>query len=306
MDNMTNATQVWLADSSSKLRSDTPDELKMAAAHARSLGMGCHIAPYIDPNFDDMRNCRGPSCGLIPGTPKKAGRGDACHGCTPEQWAQFFSSYGAFMLLHARVAQESNCEILSIGSELAGPFKQTHHWRSLIKRVRAVYDGKLTIALNSGQAIPNGVEFLDDLDLVGVEGYYKLKAPPVATHEELMEAWKPIVRSLEAFHKWHGKQILFTEVGYQSRRGTHIHPASTNATDPFDCSCTPLCSDPTAQARAYNALLSTMYPKPWFEGVNWWLWRADPTAGGTTDYTFTPQGKPMTLNVIQNWYKWYS
>lgn len=49
---------------------------------------------------------------------------------------------------------------------------------------------------------------------------------------------------------------MFTEVGYQSRFGSHLSPASTNATDPEDCSVTGLCTDTGEQARVYEALLA--------------------------------------------------
>eukprot|EP00041_Stephanoeca_diplocostata_P029241 m.858340 g.858340 ORF g.858340 m.858340 type:complete len:788 (+) comp23522_c0_seq14:74-2437(+) len=307
VDNATNATTVWPANGTSHLRSDTLEELQRAVAHAKSLGMGCHIAPYIDPNFDDMRNCRGPSCGKIPGTTPKAGRGATCSSCTEAQWADFFQSYGEYIVLHAKFAQDNGCDILSIGSELSGPFDREQDFRDLIAKVKKVYDGKITIAVNSYLVTrPVQIGFLDALDFVGVEGYFRLNAPKNATLAELQQAWLPIANELEKFHNTHNKDIMFTEVGYQSRLGSHLSPASTNATDPEDCSATGLCADTGEQARVYEALLATLYPRDWFLGVNWWLWRADPTAGGETDYTFTPQGKKDTLAVMRKWYTWYA
>eukprot|EP00039_Didymoeca_costata_P006700 m.92517 g.92517 ORF g.92517 m.92517 type:complete len:796 (+) comp13355_c0_seq3:75-2462(+) len=312
---------VYPASNQSHLRSDTPDEILSILAHARSLGMGCHMAPYIDPNFDILSNCRGPSCGRIPGTPPKTGRGNACQTCSAAEWTAFFKSYGDYIIKHAKIAEQAKCEYLSVGSELSGPFQQEAHFRALIAevsitdiveiifmvgQVRKVYSGKVTIAINSGQAKPGAIAFLDALDLVGVEGYYKLPVSRYPSLEELQNGWTPIVKALEAYHESHGKPIMFTEVGYQTRTGTYNSPASTNASDPFDGSVGSMFSfNATAQAISYEALLSSLYPKPWFIGVNWWLWRADPTAGGVCDYTFTPQGKPETLSVMKKWYTWY-
>ncbi len=302
------SSSIWPANGTSHLRSDPFDELAAAVAHAKSLGMGCHIAPYIDANFDNMENCRGPSCGgKIPGTPPKAGRGSVCAGCDDAGWDAYFASYNDYILKHAVFAEAHDCGILSIGSELTSSFEQEAHFRDLIAKVRKVYSGNVTIAININLAVPGKIGFVDELDLVGVEGYYSLKkAPSGATVAQLKAAWGEVVADLETYHKSHGKPIMFTEVGYQSRADSHLSPASTNATDPRDCSVTALCVDLDEQANVYEALLAAMYPQPWFTGVNWWLWRADPTAGGRADYSFTPQGKPATLAVMKKWYNWYN
>ena len=36
-------------------------------------------------------------------------------------------------------------------------------------------------------------------------------------------------------------------------------------------------------------------------GGYWWIWRSDPTEGGTSDSSFTPRGKPAET-VLRRWY----
>jgi hypothetical protein len=50
--------------------------------------------------------------------------------------------------------------------------------------------------------------------------------------------------------------------------------------------------------------MTALYPKDWFLGAQFWLWRSAPDAGGMTDYSFTPQGKPAEA-VMRKWYAWY-
>lgn len=95
---------------------------------------------------------------------------------------------------------------------------------------------------------------------------------------------------------------MFTEVGYQSRQLTSYHPASTNATNPASCDVWAYCAEPNAQANAYEALLESFYDKDWFLGVNWWMWRSDPTSGGTSDDGFTPHGKPAQEVISQGFW----
>ena len=304
------AFTLWPANGTSHLRSATRDEIIKFAGQARALGMKCHLAPYIDPDFDSPSVCRGPSCGLIPGTPPKQGRGMFGHAFTKEQWTDWFDpsvngSYGAFILDHAVTARMAGCDMLSAGSELSTAFtSENADWKGLIAAIRSQFSGQVTAALGGGKCLKNVPGMVQYLDFIGCEGYYSLKVPGNNGNpsiEQLVDAWKPIVDGLKQLPK----PVMFTEVGYQTRTGTVLHPASSNASDVNDCSVTPRCAVQETQANAYEALLRVLYPEPWFLGVNWWLWRSDPTTGGLTDYSFSPQGKPLTLAVMKRWYEWY-
>ena len=72
-----------------------------------------------------------------------------------------------------------------------------------------------------------------------------------------------------------------------------------SAFDPTDCSVSPLCVNLEAQASAYEGLITALYQYDWFEGVYLWIWRTDPGAGGSSDDSYTPQGKPAAERVLR-------
>ena len=58
---------------------------------------------------------------------------------------------------------------------------------------------------------------------------------------------------------------------------------------------------PEAQAKAYSALLSAFYTKPWFAEVFWWKLFTN-GLGGRQDNTMTPCNKPA-MDIIKRWYQ---
>lgn len=71
--------------------------------------------------------------------------------------------------------------------------------------------------------------------------------------------------------------------------------------DPEDCSVWDQCIAPPAQLLAYQWFTTTFYAQPWFAGVLFWTWRADPTVGGTSDDGITPTGKPAAEYLQTFW-----
>ena len=195
--------------------------------------------------------------------------------------------------------------MFEIASELDVAFAtQATRWRALIARVRAVYSGPLFLAANAGQL--RNITFWDALDAIGVDAYYglgdaTLPLTTVPSVADLVTAWAPIATDLAALAAETGKQILFTEVGYQSRPSCHVRPWGTVVHDPLDDSAWLEDHDPACQANAYEALLRTFSGQSWWGGVFWWLWRGDPTAGGTGCSDFSPHGKPAEV-VLRRWY----
>lgn len=165
---------IYPANGTSPLSSATDDEIRAFVAEAKRLGMRVHMAPYIDPNWDLLSNCRGPSCGMIPGTTPKAARGEFGAGFTDAQWAEWFhapGSYGAYIMHMAGLANETGCDMFSVASETATMFaKRSSDLEELVARVRAVFNGHVTAAVNSGQALANNYSWYQVLDSIGVEG----------------------------------------------------------------------------------------------------------------------------------------
>ena len=158
---------------------------------------------------------------------------------TEEQWITFFSNYKEWIAAYAKIAEQTGCQIISVGSELATAFRERQQdWPNIINHVRSIFHGNVTAAINSNEAIKKPyLSWLKYLDIVGVEVYFSLNTKSVhPTVDELNNAWQPIVSNLRSLAEGVQKDIIFTEVGYQSRNASHVHPASTNASDPIDCS----------------------------------------------------------------------
>ena len=60
-------------------------------------------------------------------------------------WLEFEKSYREFILLYAKLAQETEVELYCIGTELYNFVKERpQFWAALIPEVRSIYTGKLT------------------------------------------------------------------------------------------------------------------------------------------------------------------
>jgi hypothetical protein len=97
------------------------------------------------------------------------------------------------------------------------------------------------------------------------------------------------------------QKIVCTEVGWPSRPWAYSGRAGITVLDPEDGSVVEQCVSTRAQAMAYAGFLATYYAQPWFDGVLFWMWRADPTAGGGSDDGFVPTGKEAAAVVKAAW-----
>ncbi len=108
-------------------------------------------------------------------------------------------------------------------------------WRQLIRRVRQVYSGRLTLAANFDNF--HEVSFWDSLDLIGINAYFPLRATLETPLSEggLTEAWRQIFNDIQAFKSAHDlpQEVLFTELGYTRRRGVTVAPWSSKGFIPL-------------------------------------------------------------------------
>ena len=298
-----NSTSIYAIDASSGSPLATPslEQVRHVVRAAHALNLSVFLAPILDPSWDVKTNGRSitPPAGAMPVSRLMIGKG-----FSDAMWAAWFASYAAYVLPLAQLAADESVEMFEVCSELdVALTTRGADWRALIASVRAVYKGPLFVAANSGTL--SQIDFFDALDAIGVDAYYGLGDPlPLGiapTVEALVAAWAPIRDSLAALSSSTGKPVLITEVGYQSRPDCHVRPWGTVVHDPLDDSAWLEDHDPACQANAYEALLRVFSGEPWFSGVFWWLWRSDPTHGGTGDSDFTPHGKPAE-EVLRRWY----
>ncbi len=210
----------------------------------------------------------------------------------PRDAGAWFRAYDPVILNYARLAQSEGVEILVIGTELtyvAGPNHRAQ-WADLIRRVRAVYSGKLTFAAHAYDF--GEVDFWGLLDFVGVDGYF----PMLGGHSEraMVFQWKALYRPvLELACRAYGKPLLFTEIGISSQKGANRKPWAWND---FGA------ADPRTQADYFQAFIDAFKDEPYFAGFLQWCWSLDANDGGPADKSMTVQGKPA-LKVLEAYFK---
>ena len=199
----------------------------------------------------------------------------------PADRTRWFDSYEDFIGYYADFASRVEAELFSVGTELKSVSGDTDPWKQIIEIVRGKYQGQLTYAANWDEV--DQVQFWDSLDLIGVDAYYPLSSEgQQPTEDELVSAWQTPINNLASTSSRWGKPVLFTEIGYPTQADATAHPFEVKEGEP---------ADQAAQATAYRAAFTAFADLPWFRGMNWWSWRADPTKSEQLDIDYTPEGK---------------
>lgn len=181
-------------------------------------------------------------------------------------WDQWFTSYGNWIKHYAQLAEEADIEVLCIGTELHKTVQRTEQWRSLIKEIRAIYSGQITYAANWYKEFEE-VEFWDDLDFIGIQGYFPLSNSINPTKKDLLKGWKKPKAKLKKIAKKYKKKVVFTEIGYKNTADAAKEPW----TWPQDMDQSVIISDKTQQI-CYEALFESLWDEPWFDGLYVWKW----------------------------------
>lgn len=228
----------------------TDDEIRAAAAHARDLGLSVCLKPVVNVADGTWRAHIGFFDVDVPGEPT---------------WSQWFASYSEFVVHHAKLAQELAADLFCIGCEMVRADVQEAHWRTLVARVREVYDGPITY--NADKYQEDRLTWWDAVDVISASGYY-----PTGTWERHLDRIEAVVRR-------EAKPFLFIEAGCPSREGSPARPNDwTLAGAPSE----------RAQAEYLDEMLSACERRPWVGGVVLWDWPAelypDEQASSNTDY----------------------
>ena len=213
-----------------------------------------------------------------------------------DDWLQFENDYSNFILTFARIAAQEKVAIFCIGTELEKfVSNRPEYWKSLIAEVKLIYKGKITYAANWDEYTKTS--FWEDLDYIGIDGYFPLskeKTPKIAT---LKTAWEKHKGLMKKHTDSLNKQILFTEFGYRS--------IDYAAAKPWEVDYTKTSVNLTAQVNTTQALFEALWQEKWFAGGFIWKWFIDyENVGGKNNARFTPQNKPVE-NVIKEFYKSY-
>lgn len=211
---------------------------------------------------------------------------------TDKKWEKFENSYRDFIFTFLKVAVQEDVALFCVGTEWREFVAQRpQFWKSLIAYSKKVYKGKLTYAANWDDYVD--FPFWDDLDYIGVNGYFPISISAEPELKELILGWEKHEKVLSDFSKKWNRQIIFTEIGYRSMVGATIKPWEHNTRNKYSAEI---------QSRAYKALFHVLWKKPWFKGVFLWKWfHNHENSGGKGDVDFTPQNKLAEKTIREFW-----
>src|SRR5262245_15616958 len=223
-------------------------------------------------------------------------RGDFNPG-NPTAW---FQSYTQFVLHYAQIAQEEGVELYCMGTEfktISGAANRDR-WIAVINAIRGVYSGPLTYAANATFPADEftSVSFWDQLELIGLDGYFNLTDQNNPTVSQLISAWtsnrfgENIVATVQNFANSRQKPLIFTEIGYKSTDGANREPWNFGLSGAVD---------PTEQRDCYEAAFTVWSQQAsWMRGFFWWNWTVPPPPANDGDYN--PRSKPAET-VLRTW-----
>jgi len=200
------------------------------------------------------------------------------------EWKALEASYDKFIMTYAELAQQTNAELLCIGTELEQfVVNRPAYWSALIKKIKTVYKGKLTYAANWDEY--KRTTFWPELDFIGIDAYFPLSEAKTPSLEELKKGWQPWKETIAALSKRVNKPVIFTEYGYRSMDYT--------AKKPWLVDRNQMAVNMEGQVNAQKALFETFWKEEWFAGGFIWKWFIHHNrSGGAEDNRFTPQNKP--------------
>lgn len=219
-------------------------------------------------------------------------------------WDRWFDEFTPFMLTSAEIAEKNNIEMLSLGKQLNGAMNKNNEqrWRSLIKKVRSVYHGKITqtVYCHESTSFDGGLDmpWFDELDYITIYYYNTFSDKEHPSVDELAASMESFNRKqFDPFYAKYKKPLIFI-VPFQSRD----HAARQDWFEPL-ASSPSVGQDLTGQADLYEALGQSTMDEPWLAGVYTWGYWIEP--GFNPKYSFEKSSsvreKPASL-VIRRWF----
>ena len=262
----------------------TEDDIREGVRQARSHNMKIMLKPHVD---------------LYTGEWRAAIR--------PDDQGNWFRSYTTMILKYARLATETNAEMLCVGTEfvVATQSRYTTQWRTVIDSIRHHYTGKLTYAANWSGAFDFGITnpefeqvgFWNDLDFIGIDSYYPLTNSHADTMPSINSSIIRMAGSAQEISvvssRFH-KSVIITEIGIQSVKGALASPWD------YSVGAAPgAIQDTSVQGFYYRVMIDALGKKSWCAGMFWWNWESVSSANSETNYT--PRNKPAAM-LVRGWY----
>ncbi|MBN1996387.1 hypothetical protein JW935_02460 [candidate division KSB1 bacterium] len=189
----------------------------------------------------------------------------------PSDWNEWFESYENFILHYASIAEQTEVEFFSVGSELYNSEIFTEKWIHVINEVKNLYNGILTYCGGGFTYGTSHVMFWSDLDYIGVNmypvitgsnGYYDSGIPPEL--DPSIETFRDQINNhLDSIefpdYQNFNKPIIITETGILNHDGSN-----QRLYDQFQWFGKPL--DNREQADYFDAFYESISNKEWIHG----------------------------------------
>jgi hypothetical protein len=213
-----------------------------------------------------------------------------------DKWQAWEAAYTEYVMTFVELANKYKVEMVCIGTEINhSTDERPEFWRSLIKKIKQSYTGKLTYSANWDH-YPL-ITFWDELDYVGISSYFPLDNDKTPDITNLQKAWKPICKDLKKYSQKVKKPILFTEYGYLAVDGC------AGKTWEIEPKRKELPMNDKAQANAYDALWHSLHSQSCWAGGFVWKWFPEGLGHeGIPTKDYSPQGK-VGQDVIEKWFK---
>ncbi len=206
----------------------------------------------------------------------------------PDSWEDWWDSYRDVISHFVQVGEKNGVDLFVVGSELVSTEDKLDQWTRTIRMVRKGFKGKLTYSSNWDHY--TSVTFWNQLDLVGMNSYWKLGRDRNVTVEEIKGRWRDIQKDLIAFEKKVDRPLIFLEVGWCS--------LANAAHEPWDYTRTDQALDLDLQKRLYEGFFESWHGNPACGGFMLWEWTLGD--GGPQDKGYTPKNKPAQ-DVLRTW-----
>ncbi len=207
-------------------------------------------------------------------------------------WKAWTQSYGAFVRGWAEVAERTHVDLLSAGVELRSwvTTGRAASFAALVRELRGIYKGLITYSANWDDIEHTIV--IGELDVIGINAFYPLAARDGAPFEALAAGGKQIAARVRELAETWQKPVLFTEIGYTTRRDPAIRPWE------WPDGMKGVRVDEAAQANAYRALIAPLLDEPRFMGFFVWRVYANPDdVSQEAEWGFSPRGKLAELVI---------
>ena len=153
----------------------------------------------------------------------------------PRDLESWFDHWEQILVHYAKFAEEHEVEVLLLGSELPTLRDVSGRWKRIIEEVRKHYSGEISFSVNFWTKRSEFREILnmtqwEDMDYIGITGYFELTPSNNPSIERLRRAWtsdlhgQNVIEDLKRLRNKFDKPVVFWEIGYQSKNGTNTYP----------------------------------------------------------------------------------